>query len=242
MGLEASAQNDTIHISMSQTVHLRFTSELKYVNLGNRSMVAKIAEGSKDILAIKARESFDVCSSVSCLEANGRMHTFIVAYNEYPQKLLIDTRAQGVAIEKEAEKPVIEEVAEMEKELYHLGCGDYGIRVLCDNIFVKDDLMYIVLELQNSSAVSYEFAEPRFSVENRRKSKRSLDYEKSVIPLLSYGIGSIVPGKKSKMAFSFDKLALTKGQVLRIYMYEKNGTRNFVMSLGMNDINRARRL
>ena len=41
-----------------QTVHLRFASELKYVNLGSR-----------DIVAIKAREPFDLTTSISCLEA-----------------------------------------------------------------------------------------------------------------------------------------------------------------------------
>ncbi len=242
MGIIAHAQSDTIQISMSQTVHLRFASELKYVNLGNRSMIAKIAEGSKDILAIKARESFDICSSVSCLEANGRMHTYVVVYNEFPKELIIDARNVVKQDQPLKDKPIIEEISEMEKELYHLGCGDYGIKVLCNNIFVKDDLMYIILELQNKSAVSYGFAEPRFAIESKKKSKRALDFEKTLTPLLSYGMGQTAPESQSTMVFSFDKIALTQGQVMKIYIYEKDGSRNFVMSLNMNDINKARRL
>ena len=90
--LRAFAATDTLFISTSQTVHLRFASELKYVNLGDRVLVAKIVDGSKDFVAVKAREAFDFCTSMSCLESNGQMHTFLVAYREHPERLEVDTR------------------------------------------------------------------------------------------------------------------------------------------------------
>lgn len=83
---------DTLFVSVSQTVHVRFSSELKYVNLGSRDIVAKIVDGAKDFVALRARESFDFCTSLSCLEANGTMHTFLVAYREHPSRLEVDTR------------------------------------------------------------------------------------------------------------------------------------------------------
>lgn len=36
------------------------------------------------------------------------------------------------------------------------------------------------------------------------------------------------------MVFTFDKLALLRGQVLRVYFYENGGARNLVMTLGAN--------
>ena len=72
----ASAQApDTLFISTSQTVHIRFASELKYVNLGDRVILAKIVDGSKDFVAVKAREAFDYCTTMSSLEATGASHT-----------------------------------------------------------------------------------------------------------------------------------------------------------------------
>ena len=91
-GIGHAQAQDTLFISTSQTVHLRFASELKYVNLGDRVLVAKIVDGSKDFVAVKAREAFDFCTSMSCLESNGSMHTFLVAYREHPQRLEVDTR------------------------------------------------------------------------------------------------------------------------------------------------------
>lgn len=73
---------DTLFVSTTQVVHLRFASELKYVNLGSRELVARIVDGSKDFVAVKAREAFDGVTSLSCLEVSGEMHTFLVAYSE----------------------------------------------------------------------------------------------------------------------------------------------------------------
>jgi hypothetical protein len=86
-GIASAQALDTLFISTTQVVHIRFGSELKYVNLGSRDIVAKIVDGSKDYVAVKAREPFDICTSMSCLESTGAMHTFLVAYREHPQRL-----------------------------------------------------------------------------------------------------------------------------------------------------------
>ena len=41
---------------------------------------------------------------------------------------------------------------------------------------------------------------------------------------------------------TFNKIALTRGQVFRVYFYENGGSRNFEITLGPVDINRAKRL
>ena len=50
------------------------------------------------------------------------------------------------------------------------------------------------------------------------------------------------PDATGKLVFTFDKVSLTRGQVFRIYFYEKGGARNYVITLGPVDINRAKRL
>ena len=47
------------------------------------------------------------------------------------------------------------------------------------------------------------------------------------------------PGTKSVLVFNFDKVTLGKGQVFRIYLYEDNGPRNYVLNFSMADLNRA---
>ena len=249
---------DTLFISTAQVVHIRFGSELKYVNLGNKAIVAKIVDGSKDYVAVKAREPFDICTSMSCLESTGAMHTFLVAYREYPQRLDVDTRIPvrpaGTAGPSEARPSApadtsfsfsahsFQTISEMPKELYHIGAKDYGIEVFCDNLLVRDDVLFIVFSIKNGSSVSYDLSDPRFAIESRRKTKRGLQYEKAIFPRQSYGLGVTAPDGTSRPVFTFDKVTLTRGQVLRVYFYERGGSRNFCITFSQNDINKARRL
>ena len=242
----ASAQApDTLFISTTQVVHLRFGSELKYVNLGNKAIVAKIVDGSKDYVAVKAREPFDICTSMSCLESTGTIHTFLVAYREKPPRLDYFSFSSPSYADggPSASSPIaFEDLVSMNPELFHLGTSGYGIDILCENIFYKDDVLFLLISLKNGSAVSYALSDPRFSVESKRRTKRGLQYEKAIFPKQAYGLGVIQPDATGKLVFTFDKVALTRGQVFRIYFYERGGARNFVLTLGMNDINKAKRL
>ena len=240
---------DTVYISTLSTTHIRFSSELKYVDLSNKVLSARIVEGSKDIVAVKAKEAFEFMTTMSCLEADGRLHTFIVAYDENPEVLIMDMRRSPVRpgmtdfIKPEKgdlvrwitdEKVGVSDT--LEREIYHIGDVAYDIKVFCENVIIKDDVTYIVLSIENSSAVSYSMSTPRFVVESKRKTKRGLVYEKQLFPKHTSGETVTAPGTVSRMVFSFDKVMLVKGQVFRIYLYEDDGPRNFVLSFGVRDV------
>lgn len=240
---------DTVYISTLSTTHIRFSSELKYVDLSNKVLSARIVEGSKDIVAVKAKEAFEFTTTMSCLEADGRLHTFIVAYGESPEVLIVDMRRSPVrpgmtdmtkpeTLDLSRWTPDVAEVLDsLEREIYHIGDVAYDIKVLCENVIIKDDVTYIVLSVENGSAVSYSMSAPRFVIESKRKTKRGLVYEKQLFPKHTSGETVTAPGTVSRMVFSFDKVTLVKGQVFRIYLYEDGGPRNFVLSFGVRDLN-----
>ena len=244
---------DTVYISTMSTTHIRFSSELKYVDLSNKVLSARLVEGSKDIVAVKAKEAFDFTTTMSCLEADGRLHTFIVAYDASPEVLIVDMRRSPVRpgmnprvtdlIKPEMADlgrwtPDVTEVLDtLERKIYHIGDVAYDIKILCENVIIKDDVTYIVLSVENCSAVSYSMSTPRFVIESKRKTKRGLVYEKQLFPKHTSGESATAPGTVSRMMLSFDKVTLAKGQVFRIYFYEDGGPRNFVLSFGVKDIN-----
>ena len=251
---------DTVYISTLSTTHIRFSSELKYVDLSIKVLSARIVEGSKDIVAVKAKEAFEFMTTMSCLEADGRLHTFIVAYDENPEVLIMDMRRSPVRpgmtnLTKtgmtDMTKPEIADLSRwssdaaefldsLEREIYHIGNVAYDIKVLCENVIIQDDVTYIVLSVENGSAVSYSMSSPRFVIESKRKTKRGLVYEKQLFPKHTSGETVTAPGTVSRMVFSFDKVTLVKGQVFRIYLYEDGGPRNLVLSFGVRDLRTLR--
>lgn len=62
------------------------------------------------------------------------------------------------------------------------------------------------------------------------------------MPRASFGLGVVAPGATGRMVFPFDKISLVKGQVFRMYFYEKGGARNLVVTADRRALNKAKRL
>ena len=250
-------QVDTLYLSTLYTTHVIFPTELIYADLSNNQIVAaKIVEQNKNMLAVKARIPFVTTTSVSALESNGNMHTFVIIYDEHPSDLVIDMRrnsyvsaelshgkrqgsGKDVSLVRESDAPVLSEIVKERQRLFHIGDIKYDVTSLCEDVFVYSDNTDIVLSVGNRSGVSYETGDATFVIESRKKNKRSVQYEKNLFPKGRYGSLTAKPGSVSRIAYSFDKVTLTKDQVLKVYLYETDGQRNLVMTLSARDINKA---
>ena len=274
----AQARVDTLRISSLYTTHVIFSTDLTYADLSNTALVGgKIIEQNKNMLALKARNAFDETCSVSALESNGTMHTFIIVYQEHPLELVIDMRPketpggtyassaarliadsrredgkssgnrQGnpsgrtASTWKNGSAPLLQDVIKEPQHLYHIGCKEYDIQVLCEDISSYSDITYMILSLRNSSGISYDIDQPAFVIEDKANGrKRTVKSERSVFPRNQHGKLSAAPSEYTRVAYSFDKMTLSKNQVLRIYLYENGGQRNLVMTVAAKDINKAR--
>lgn len=240
----AFAQNDTIYISTLSTTHLMFESDLTYVDISNKVVAAKIIDSNKSVLAIKAREAFDFRTSVSALESNGTMHTFIVCYDVSPERLILDYRSTAIAASSNRQKTsraYPSSGSHQSRKLYHIADKGYGITFFCDDIFVDNDVSTFSLCLENKSGIRYDCSEAIFVVENRKRLKRALVYEKQQNPISVEGSLLAPSGDSSYCTLRFDKLSITHDQILKIYLYEVQGSRNFTLTLSPNDVNKARR-
>lgn len=250
--LAVNAQTDTLKISTAYTTHIIFSTDITYADLSNNRIVAaKIVEHNRNILAVKAKCPFEETTSISALEANGTMHTYIVGYEENPQSLIVDEREQATIASKEgqmrtnvtsnrrSDAPTLSQMSSCLQALYHIGARKYGIMVLCENIISYSDMTYIVLSLENRSSVSYNITDATFVVESKKKSKRSVVFEQTLFPKNRFGTLSTEAGHKQIMVYSLNKQTLSENQVIKVYLYEEDGQRNLEMTIDTKDINKA---
>ena len=248
------AQSDTLWLSDAYTTHMIFSTDITYADLSNNRIVAaKIVEQNRNILALKARGPFNESTSVSALEANGTMHTYIVRYNENPKDLIVDIRkretdalvgstsGRNVTSNRKSDAPTLSQMSSSIQALYHICAREYGITALCENIVSYSDITYIALSIENDSGVSYDIKDATFVLESKKRNKRSVVIEKTIFPEGRHGSLNCPVGEKAKMAYSFKKITLSKDQVLKVYLYEHEGQRNLVMTINTNDINKAER-
>lgn len=260
----AFAQKDTLRVSSLFTSHIIFSSDVTYADLSNsRTIAAKVIDQNKNMIALKAKSAFDEPSSVSALESNGKMWTFIVIYDESPENLIIDTRERDLKLSnekteldgrvakkqrqtastwKKGDAPNLSEVHQMKRRLHHIGTSGYGINLLCENLFSYSDITYMVFSVENTSGISYQVSDATFVIESRKQNKRTVAYDQTIFAKSRFGSLNASPGETGKIVYSFDKITLSKDQILRVYLYESGGQRNLVMSITPDDINKAKNI
>ena len=135
--------------------------------------------------------------------------------------------------------PTLEEVMRRKQQLHHIGDKNFGIEAICSNIYVYSDQTYIVINIKNNTDIGFEAGDAQFTVENLNPNAKSLATDKTIWIKSTHGSLSCAPKGKSKVGYTIPKLTLLKGECLKIYIYEKSGTRNLILTLTDNDINYA---
>ena len=253
------AQSDTLRISDQATTHIVFGSELTYVDISNRVIIAKVVNESRNILRIKAQTAYEFQTTLSALESNGALHTFIVMYDPHPRNLMYDLRYmkttaasnQEVTVAQSKENTYettsfldntrLEEVLMRKQELFHLGDNQSGIYAYCENIYVADDKTYLVVSVRNTSNIRYDIGDLSFVIESNTGvgKKRTAKVEKEVRSENRYGSISVAPGKTERLCYFLPRITLDRKERLFIYLYEKQGARNLKIILRPKDINGA---
>lgn len=135
--------------------------------------------------------------------------------------------------------PTLDEVMKKGQELYHIGDRNYKLEVYCVNVYAYSNLTYFIITLKNGSGIGYEAGDAQFTIESKRRGRRNLATDKTVWPKSSYGTLSCAPGSVTRVGYTVPKLTLLENEVLKIYIYEKGGNRNLILTLTDKDINYA---
>lgn len=252
---------DTIAVSDLYTTHLMFDTDIIYADLSNgQILLARVVEQSKDVIALKARMPFFSTLSVSAKESNGRLHTYIIRYQEQPSTLIYDERSEARSPKAEPadsvktarrapgkkvnarkeDAPLLRDVTQAPQGLWHVSSRQYDITASCINILSYSDITYLVFSLENQSGVSYEFKDAVFVIESRRRTRKSVVYDNTVFHKSRHGGTSCAPGQKTVVGYTLDKMTLSRDQVLRVYFYEQGGQRQLSLTIDYQDINKAR--
>ena len=238
---------DTLRLSSRFTTHIVFRNELEYVDISNKALAGKVLDQSRNVLAVKARTPFEYETTVTALENDGTIHTYIVIYDESPKELVLDYRRAVKATGNDGRLILPDEpdadsidISRRRQKLFHIADRRYGISVVCEDVFIRDDRTWFILSLKNKSGINYRSSDAGFVVESRKKARRSVEYGKTLSPVKVSGSLSADAGSFSKMVCVLDKVTLADDQVLRIFIYEEGGSRNLKLSLIPGDVNGAR--
>ncbi|WP_455998690.1 conjugative transposon protein TraN [Phocaeicola barnesiae] len=252
-----------LEVTFYKTVHIIFPSAIKYVDLGSADIIAGKADGSENVLRVKAAlRDFSRETNLAVITEDGIYYTYNVKYADEPAKLNIEMKDflhDGEAVNRPnnsqevylkelgSESPllvrlIMKSIHKDDKRLVkHIGCKRFGIQSVLKGIYTHNGLLYFHTELKNSTNVPFTVDFVSFKVVDRKVAKRTAIQEQVIVPLRAYNYVTEVGGKsRERTVFTLPKFTLPDDKQLVVEISEQNGGRHQQFVVTNAELVRAR--
>ena len=252
-----------LEVTFNKTTHVIFPAAIRYVDLGSADLLAAKADGTENVLRVKAAlRDFSRESNLSVITEDGAYYTFNVKYADEPQKLSVemtDFLHDGEAVNRPnnaleiymkelgSESPMLVRLIMKSiykndrREIKHIGCKRFGIQYLLKGIYSHNGLLYFHLQFKNSTNVPFDVDHLTFKIVDKKVAKRTAIQEQVIWPLRAHNNVQVIPGKSSeRMVFTLPKFTIPDDKHLVVELYEKSGGRHQSFTVENADLVRAR--
>ena len=228
-----------LEVTFSKTVHVIFPSAIRYVDLGSSDLLAAKADGTENVLRVKAAlRDFSRESNLSVITEDGAYYSFNVKYADEPVKLSVemaDFLHDGEAVNRPnnaldiylqelgCESPLLVKLIMQSiykndrREIKHIGCKRFGVQYLLKGIYVHN------------------------KITDKKVAKRTAIQEQVVWPVRAYNNVQVIGGKRTeRMVFTLPKFTLADDKQLVVELHEQQGGRHQTFTVENADLVRAR--
>lgn len=240
-------------ITFYKTTHLIFPYAIKSVDRGSKDILAQKAKGVENVLQVKAGKLGFEQTNLTVITADGKLYSYILDYTDKPGVLNIrfDSKADttsraffstGIINEAQIQADA-QRVVQEKRNIRGIGGKSYGIKMLMDGLFIKDEVTYCRIKLQNNSNINYNIEQLRFYIRDQKKSKRTATQELEINPLYVMGDTAVVTGRTKKIfVFALPKFTIPDKKYLAIELLEKSGGRHLLLRAENRTIVKAKSL
>jgi conjugative transposon TraN protein len=252
-----------LEVTFNKTVHVIFPSAIRYVDLGSSDLLAAKADGTENVLRVKAAlRDFSRESNLAVITEDGAYYAFNVKYADEPVKLSVemtDFLHDGEAVNRPnnalqvymqelgQESPLLVKLIMQsiyknnDREIKHIGCKRFGIQHTLKGIYTHNGLLYFHLQLKNSSNVPFNVDFITFKIVDKQVAKRTAIQEQVIWPLRAYNNLMLIGGQRTeRMVFVLSKFTISDDKMLVVELGEQNGGRHQRFTVDNADLVRAR--
>ena len=228
----ASGQLSEITLSKDKTTSLVFPLPINHVDLGSSNIIAQQVKDAENILLVKAAAENFAATNITIVVADNGVYSFPVKYEATPSVWVYHVLPSSPIIETFAKS-----IIDNQKRVIRVRAKKEGMVATLNGIYVRGDIMYCHLNLQNTSSIDYDLDLLRCYIGDRIKAKRTAIQEVEVIPLQLIGsIKRIRSMDKNSVVIALPKLTVADKQFLAIDLTEKSGERNLLLKISNRKI------
>ncbi len=252
-----------LEVNFDKTVHLIFPAAIRYVDLGSADLLAAKADGTENVLRVKAAlRDFSRESNLSVITEDGSYYSFNVKYADEPVKFSVemtDFIHDGEAVNRPnnameiymkelgSESPLLVKLIMKsiykndKREIKHIGCKRFGIQYTLKGIYSHNNLLYFHMQLKNSSNVPFNVDYITFKIVDKKVAKRTAIQEQVIMPLRAFNQLTVINGKRTeRTVFTLPQFTIPDDKQLVVELNEQNGGRHQSFVVENADLVRAK--
>lgn len=207
-----------------------------------QSLLAQKAKGVENILQIKAGKEGFKETNLTVITAEGKLYSFLLNYAPQPSVLNLSFGIAKPSVKdaffssgdhNEGEIQAYSNAVSIEKKKIH-GIKDkkYGMRFRLDGLFIRDNVMYYRIKMENQSNINYDIDQLRFFIRDRKKAKRTATQEIEIKPLYIQNNTPTIKGQSEHIfVFALPKFTIPDQKYLAVQLMEMNGGRHLEMDI-----------
>ncbi|MDU1892127.1 MAG: conjugative transposon protein TraN [Dysgonomonas sp.] len=252
-----------LEVTFNKTVHVIFPSAIRYVDLGSADLLAAKADGTENVLRVKAAlRDFSRESNLAVITEDGAYYTFNVKYADEPVKLsveMVDFLHNGEAVNRPnnaleiymnelgQESPLLVKLIMQSiykndrREIKHIGSKRFGVQYTLKGIYTHNGLLYFHLQLKNSSHVPFNVDYITFKIVDKKVAKRTAIQEQVIWPLRAHNNLTVIGGNRTeRVVFTLPKFTIPDDKMLVVELNEQEGGRHQSFTVDNADLVRAK--
>jgi conjugative transposon TraN protein len=226
-----------LEITNKKTTNLIFPYAVKSVDRGSVEVLVQKAKGVENILQVKAASDTMKETNLTVVCSDGTLYSFIIYYQASPDKLnfsLGRVTAQtpwalfSAGDNNEAKiNDLATQLTHKKRLIPHLMTAGNDILLGLGGVYIKDDILYLQIDLENRSAINYTVDQLRFYTKDLKKAKRTAAQQVQFQPLQVSGNATVIGSKSAQtVVVALPKFTIPDQKIFVIEMMEKDGGRN----------------
>lgn len=229
---------EPLHVAVAfcKTTNIIFPYDIVSVDIGSKNVLAQKAKGAENVLQIKAAKEDFAQTNISIITADGKFTSFLVDYAQQPSVLNLSLAGEvkqniisipSEKIDQEQMEYYASVACESKERIKGIKDKDFGIRFRLNGLFIRDDLMFLRLNIVNKTNISYDIDQLRFYIRDQKKSKRTATQEIEIVPVLvQNNVGKVDGQSDCTLVFVVPKFTIPDKKYLAVQLMEKNGGRH----------------
>jgi conjugative transposon TraN protein len=244
----SAIEPDTLNIAYGKTTNIVFPYAIKSVDRGSRAILAQKAKGVENVLQLKAAEVFFEETNLTVITSEGQLYSFVLNYDEQPSALTITIGNAQIVKPlffspeslNEAAVQAYSELAAVEKKNFSVKQDKYEIKFEVGGLFIRDDIIYCRIQLENNSNINYDIDQIRFFIRDKKKAKRTASQELEVLPLYIYdNMRTVTSQSAHTLVIALPKLTIPDKKYMAIQLVEKNGGRHLELHINNRKLSKV---